>query len=181
MPVELLGRTAFPPIGDPAYRLTLPGYGFYWLALAAAGELAGWHQPTTEPLPEFITIVLARQLARHQREPRRPRPRPAGAAGILPKQSWFEGPAPWKECAWRAPARCADGSGNYLLTELAVEPDGATQQCFFLPFAAAWGEENLAPGAPLLPYTLARVRRGPKVGALYDATHADDFARTLSG
>ena len=43
--------------------------------------------------------------------------------------------------------------GNYLLAEL----DGRAgrrprQQCFFLPFAAAWGEENLAPGgaAPAL-------------------------------
>ena len=71
-------------------------------------------------------------------------------------------------------------TGNYLLAELEVVPAGVSrQQCYLLPFAVAWGEENLAPGAPLLPYTLAKVRRGPKVGALYDATHADDFARTL--
>jgi maltose alpha-D-glucosyltransferase / alpha-amylase len=178
VPVELLGRTAFPPVGDPAYRLTLPGYGFYWLALAASGELAGWHQPTTEPLPEFITIVLdgswraisesrgGRDLARQV------------LPEYLPKQSWFKDPAVEGVRLARA-GEVRGRQGNYLLTELMVEPDGTTQQCFFLPFAAAWGEENLAPGGPLSPYTLARIRRGPKVGALFDATHADDFALAL--
>jgi maltose alpha-D-glucosyltransferase/alpha-amylase len=178
VPVELLGRTVFPPLTEPNYRLTLPGYGFYWLALAQPGELASWHQPTPEPLPEFITIVLGGSW----------RAISESRAGIelarqvlpayLPKQSWF------KETAVDAVrlSRAGEVRGRehtYLLTELAVDPAGTREQCFFLPFAVNWGEENLAPGAPLLPYTLARVRRGPQVGALYDATHADDFARTF--
>ena len=178
VPVELLGRTVFPPVTDPAYRVTLPGYGFYWLALAQPGELASWHQPAPEPLPEFITIVLGgswraisesragRDLARQV------------LPAYLPKQHWFKDPAvEGVQLARAGELRGADRT--YLLTELAVDPVDERAQCFFLPFAAAWGEENLAPGAPLLPYTLARVRRGPQVGALYDATHADDFARTL--
>ena len=178
VPVELLGRTAFPPVSEPAYRLTLPGYGFYWLALAPAGELASWHQPTPEALPEFITIVLGgswraisesrggRELARQV------------LPEYLPKQTWFKDP----KVEGVKLARAGEVRGQqrtYLLAELAIEPDGTSAQCAFLPFAVAWGEENLAPGAPLLPYTLARVRRGPQVGALYDATYADDFARTL--
>src|SRR5207237_1409331 len=34
VPVELLGRTAFPPIGDLPYLLTLPAHAFYWFRLA---------------------------------------------------------------------------------------------------------------------------------------------------
>src|SRR5207253_7581912 len=34
VPVELLGRTAFPPIGELPYLLTLPAHGFYWFRLA---------------------------------------------------------------------------------------------------------------------------------------------------
>jgi maltose alpha-D-glucosyltransferase/alpha-amylase len=178
VPVELLGRTAFPPVTEPSYRLTLPGYGFYWLALPEAGQLASWHQPTPEPLPEFITIVLhdswraisesrgGRDLARQV------------LPGYLPKQTWFKDPAVEGVKLARA-GEVRGHHGTYLLAELSVEPDGTTAQCFFLPFAVAWGEGHLAPGAPLLPYTLARVRRGSQVGALYDATHADDFARTL--
>ena len=178
VPVELLGRTVFPPITEALYRLTLPGYGFYWLALAWSAELEGWHVPTPEPLPDLITIVLdgswraisesrgGRDLARQV------------LPEYLPKQNWFRDPA--VEAVRLARAGEVHGrQGTYLLAELAVEPESTTRQCYFLPFAAAWGEENLAPGGPLYPYTLARIRRGPRIGALYDATHADDFARTL--
>ena len=30
VPVELMGRTAFPPVGELPYLLTLPAHGFYW-------------------------------------------------------------------------------------------------------------------------------------------------------
>ncbi|MCU1354784.1 MAG: trehalose synthase [Acidimicrobiales bacterium] len=33
IPVELFGRTAFPPIGELPYFVTLPPYGFYWFSL----------------------------------------------------------------------------------------------------------------------------------------------------
>ena len=34
-PIEMTGGTAFPPIGDLPYLLTLPAYGFYWFQLTA--------------------------------------------------------------------------------------------------------------------------------------------------
>ncbi|TDC22258.1 maltose alpha-D-glucosyltransferase [Streptomyces sp. 8K308] len=37
-PVELTGEVPFPTIGDEPYRLTLPGHGFYWFAVAATEE-----------------------------------------------------------------------------------------------------------------------------------------------
>ena len=37
-PIELLGRTPFPPIGELPYLLTLPGYGFYWFRLSREAE-----------------------------------------------------------------------------------------------------------------------------------------------
>ncbi len=40
VPVELLGRSPFPPIGDLPYLLTLPGYGFYWFVLPEVGRCA---------------------------------------------------------------------------------------------------------------------------------------------
>jgi maltose alpha-D-glucosyltransferase/alpha-amylase len=33
VPVELLGRTAFPPIGELPYFVTLPPYHFMWFEL----------------------------------------------------------------------------------------------------------------------------------------------------
>ena len=180
VPVELLGRTDFPPISDPGYRLTLPGYGFYWLVLAEAAQLGSWHQPPTEPLPDLITVVLhdswrAISESRGGREIAR-----LVLPEYLPKQSWF---APRDQAVESVRlGRAGELRGrraNYLVAQLEVVSTGCPERCWFLPFAVAWGEENLTPGAPLLPYTLAKARRGANVGALYDATHADDFARTL--
>ena len=36
VPIELTGRSAFPPIGDLPYMLTLAAYGFFWFLLADA-------------------------------------------------------------------------------------------------------------------------------------------------
>ena len=47
VPVELLGRTAFPPIGELPYLLTLPGYGFYWFRLTVDAEPPRWHEQHT--------------------------------------------------------------------------------------------------------------------------------------
>ena len=91
VPVELLGRTVFPPVSDPAYRLTLPGYGFYWLALAAgrrARQLAPAHARAAARVHHHRA---RRQLARHQRKPRRPRARPAGAAGVPAQAELVQG------------------------------------------------------------------------------------------
>ena len=180
VPVELLGRTDFPPISDPGYRLTLPGYGFYWLVLAEAAQLGSWHQPPTEPLPDLITVVLhdswrAISESRGGREIAR-----LVLPEYLPKQSWFAPRDQPVELVRLGRAGELRGRGaNYLVAQLEVVSTGCPERCWFLPFAVAWGEENLTPGAPLLPYTLAKARRGANVGALYDATHADDFARTL--
>jgi maltose alpha-D-glucosyltransferase/alpha-amylase len=32
-PVEMLGYTAFPPVGTERYPLTLGAYGYYWFEL----------------------------------------------------------------------------------------------------------------------------------------------------
>ena len=44
VPVELSGQTAFPPIGDLPYLLTLPGHGFYWFHLSPSDAAPPWHQ-----------------------------------------------------------------------------------------------------------------------------------------
>src|SRR5580698_5120525 len=44
VPVEMLGRTTFPPIGDMPYLLTLSGYGFYWFRLTTDAEAPSWHE-----------------------------------------------------------------------------------------------------------------------------------------
>ena len=44
VPVEMLGRTSFPPIGELPYLLTLPAHGFYWFRLSTDAPAPEWHQ-----------------------------------------------------------------------------------------------------------------------------------------
>ena len=39
VPVEMLGRTTFPPIGELPYLLTISAHGFYWFKLATDAEV----------------------------------------------------------------------------------------------------------------------------------------------
>ena len=66
VPVELLGRSAFPPIGDLPYLLTLPAYGFYWFGLTNTAEQPAWHEQVPEAMPEFVTLVVHRRVAQRQ-------------------------------------------------------------------------------------------------------------------
>ncbi|MBI1209406.1 MAG: maltose alpha-D-glucosyltransferase [Azospirillum sp.] len=178
VPVELVDRVSFPPIGDLPYLLTLPGYAFFWFLLADSAALPSWHEPIPEPMPDLITLVL-RDWAEL----------PASRAGsdlaraVLPlylaKQRWFAA----KDAQisdvrlidfWTQPA-------NAELPSVLVEAqfaDGRPAQRYFLPLTAKWDESLVASGSPLLGFTLAKIRRGPKLGALLDG--AQDEAFTLA-
>src|SRR6202522_602984 len=57
VPVEMLGRTAFPPIGDLPYLLTISAYGFYWFNLTTDTEGPSWHAQVL-PVEERPVLVL---------------------------------------------------------------------------------------------------------------------------
>ncbi|HEX5689940.1 MAG TPA: maltose alpha-D-glucosyltransferase, partial [Roseiflexaceae bacterium] len=54
VPVELFGRTSFPPVGEARYPLTLGAYAFYWFALEPQAAIASGDETSTEP----PTLVL---------------------------------------------------------------------------------------------------------------------------
>src|SRR6516225_7761326 len=58
VPIELLGRAAFPPIGELPYLLTLPGYACYWFRLSREAEAPPWHdeRAAREDLPVLVLI-----------------------------------------------------------------------------------------------------------------------------
>ena len=57
VPVEMLGRSSFPPIGELPYMLTLPGYAFYWFDLAESAPPPSWHEERL-PAEERPWLVL---------------------------------------------------------------------------------------------------------------------------
>jgi maltose alpha-D-glucosyltransferase/alpha-amylase len=55
IPLEMLGRTRFPPIGELPYMITLAPYGFYWFELRERDKSAPVVQ---RAVPEFETLVV---------------------------------------------------------------------------------------------------------------------------
>jgi maltose alpha-D-glucosyltransferase/alpha-amylase len=180
VPIELTGRSAFPPVGDLPYLVTLPAYGFYWFLLAAEGEAPRWHQPQPEALPEFFTLTcrdgrVGSALSGREKE--------LLERDILPKflplQQWYGSPAGrMKEARLTPLAETADG--RHAVTSVEVNAAGEARE-YLLPLSALWGEEHLDAGAAQLSHTLGKLRRGSKVGALVDGAFDADFARRIIG
>jgi len=178
VPIEMTGASAFPPIGDLPYLITLPAYGFYWFLLADADQAPSWHTPVPEVLPDFITLTtrdgtistaLSGREGRQLEKDVLPK--------FLPLQRWFAAKdSPIRNVGVTTLAEL-DG-GRHSLSVADVEVDGETQR-YFLPLSGIWGEETLAFGAPTLAYTLAKLRRGPKVGALIDGAFEASLPETL--
>ncbi|MFN8928100.1 MAG: maltose alpha-D-glucosyltransferase [Rhodospirillales bacterium] len=176
-PIELLGRTAFPPIGDLTYLLTMPGYGFYWFALSREAAVPDWHVALPEPMPELVTLVLTSGWSALD----------GGRAGrdladvlptFLPKQRWFAA----RDRAI-ASVRLAtggairgEGDGWFLGLYDVAFADGGEPERVFLPLSLSFDPEAGNPGWPLLPFTIARGRRGARVGAVHDAMADGRFA-----
>jgi len=58
-PFEMLGSTAFPPVTTSPYVITLPPYGFFWLALVRDPQGRAAPMRSTA-LPELPTLVVPR-------------------------------------------------------------------------------------------------------------------------
>ena len=180
VPLELLGRTPFPPIGELTYLLTLPAYGFYWFLLAEEAELPSWHQPIPEPLPDFVTVVLRDGLAAVAEAQNRKALERQALVAFARNQRWFAAKDVGIERIEMGPsAMLAPGLDGVVLQTLEVRLADRTMHRYLLPLAVAWGEDNVHVGAPLLPFTLAKARRGAKVGALYDASAGELLAHRL--
>ena len=56
VPVEIMGKTSFPPIGKLPYLLTLPGHGYYAFRLAEDAPPPTWHAQvlSTRELPTLV-------------------------------------------------------------------------------------------------------------------------------
>ncbi len=175
VPVELSGNAPFPPVGSLPYMLTLPAYGFFWFLLAPEADAPRWHTQMPDPLPEFVTLTAAGgNLARVLEGRERGQLERDVLPEFLGHQQWFRGGAKRIKRAEVGSFGALPGNPNQLVY-VDVEPTDDRSRRYFLPVTALWGEENLHLGAPKLSYTLARLRHGPNLGALIDASFDENF------
>ncbi|MDA8232256.1 MAG: maltose alpha-D-glucosyltransferase [Magnetospirillum sp.] len=180
VPVELNGQSAFPPIGEAPYALTLPGWGFYWFLLTAEAEPPAWHVAFPGLMPELYTLVVRAGFPDLTAGPCRRTLERDVLPPWLQLQRWFAdrdvGLASVELMNWTG---LAASRGEWLLTRVAVRRADGTATVYLLPLGMAWGdgggEDGAAPGG----LTLARLRKGPQVGVLRDASGEDDFVLAL--
>jgi maltose alpha-D-glucosyltransferase/alpha-amylase len=177
-PIEMLGNSVFPAIGQLTYLLTLPPYGFYWFVLAEDAQSPSWHMPAPEPMPDYLTFVLRggpdeMVTPQYLRE---------FEANILPpylvKRRWFA--AKDQKLASTAIAFTASiGSGREAALVAVDAAHGTGTERYLLPLGIGWDDELTA----ALPQQLAmaRVRRGRRTGFLTDAFTLPGFIHELLG
>jgi maltose alpha-D-glucosyltransferase/alpha-amylase len=182
VPVEMLGRTAFPPIGERFYLLTLPAYAFYWFRLTVDAQPPDWHAQV-EPPQEQPMLVLFDSWTSFFRDKVVPwrigmaeKLRTQLEGEVLPRfvagQRWYaakgepvERVAVADHSIWNA------GGIGWLLLFLDVR-----DAQYFVPLALAWedDEDHMRAFAAA---TVARVRQQANVGLVGDAVADEAFCR----
>jgi maltose alpha-D-glucosyltransferase/alpha-amylase len=194
IPVELMGRTAFPPIGELPYLLTLPLWGFYWFELAAGAKTPEWHEerPVRDELPilvipEGLRAILTEQaaaqndlrtlLARRMREQLEREVLP----NFLAAQRWFAGKG--RQIASTELIQHHEWStqaGSWLLSVAHVQFIDGGRQSYALPLALAWEDGGFERVQSLMHAAVARVRQRARVGVVLDAFWDDAFCRSIA-
>jgi maltose alpha-D-glucosyltransferase / alpha-amylase len=182
IPIEMLGGSIFPNVGQLSYQLTLAPYGFYWFVLATAAQMPPGYVSPQQSLPEYRTLVLhdgaediikslaTRSVIEQQILP-----------VYLPRQRWYASKqlaAHGIRLALVTTLPSAPGSPELpcLLTEVEVTLPGGLER-YFLPMGFIDEDREISALAQLL--ALARVRLGRNVDVLSDAFALDAFVHDL--
>lgn len=192
VPLELMGRTPFPPIGELPYLLTLPGYGFYWFRLAKGEEVPEWHEERL-PREELPVVVLFDgwlsffservipwriAMAEKTREQLETEILPHFVAG----QRWYAAKDKTiRRVVLDDHAEWGGEAASWMMGLFRVESadaDADAAPMYFLPLALAW-EDDDERMARLMPATIARARQQARIGIMGDAFADVSFCRAL--
>jgi maltose alpha-D-glucosyltransferase/alpha-amylase len=191
VPVEMLGRTAFPPIGDLPYLLSLPAHGFYWFRLDANAEVPNWHAEQTSPddLPVMVLFDGWTSFFRDRVVPWRigmaETVRAQFEGEVLPRylesRRWYAGKGePIRRVRLAEHVLWESGGHTYLLAVVVVEGPAKPAR-YLLPLALAWEETEDARVRSLAGGTIAKARQQARIGVIGDAMFDEAFAHAVVG
>jgi maltose alpha-D-glucosyltransferase/alpha-amylase len=189
VPVEMLGRTAFPPIGELPYLLTMSGYGFYWFRLTTDAEVPSWHEQivSIDERPVLVLFDGWTSLFRDRVVPWRigiaEKTRLQFETDTLPRyietQRWYAAKGLSIDRA-----RIADhvlwqeGKLSWLVTLLDLDCAGE-HTGYFMPLALAWEERDEERVRNLSTAAVAKIRQQANVGVMGDAFADEMFCRSV--
>jgi maltose alpha-D-glucosyltransferase/alpha-amylase len=174
IPLEMLGRTRFPAIGERPYMITLGPYGYYWFQLKERDK----SEPVTpRAVPEFETLVvpvnstwvsLARERGVFERDV---------LPGFLARTRWYpeRDPEQIRPTLTSAVPFCDIGDNRPWLAFFEATQRGVASR-YVLPMQIEWvrfDRERFNPRA------LAAVRQGAREGTLLDVATDQIFIGLL--
>jgi maltose alpha-D-glucosyltransferase / alpha-amylase len=207
VPVEMLGRNAFPPIGDLPYLLTISGYGFYWFRLATDVAVPSWHRQivSVDERPVLVLFDGWTSLFRERVVPWRigmaEKTRQQFETDTLPRyietQRWYAAKGIaidrarivehglWQEgkTSWLVSMVELDGAGDKAAERQAERraerPGSADAPAYFLPLALAWEERDDERVRNISTAAVAKIRQQGNVGVIGDAFADEAFCRAV--
>jgi maltose alpha-D-glucosyltransferase/alpha-amylase len=189
VPVEMLGRTAFPPIGDLPYLLTISGYGFYWFRLATDAAVPSWHEQivSVDERPVLVLFDGWLSLFRERVVPWRigmaEKTRAQFETDTLPRyietQRWYAAKGtPIERVRITEQVLWQEGKVTWLVA--LVELDGAEPRAsYFLPLGLAWEDREDDRVRNLSTSAVAKIRQQANVGVMGDAFADEVFCRAV--
>src|SRR6202453_862606 len=189
VPVEMLGRTTFPPIGDLPYLLTLSGYGFYWFRLTKDAEAPAWPEQVTsvDERPVLVLFDGWSSLFRDRVVPWRiamaEKTRAQLETDALPRfietQRWYAAKGtPIERARIVDHVMWQEGKISWVAALLDVVAGGDAAN-YFMPLALAWEDRDEERLRNLSTAAIAKVRQQASVGVMGDAFADEAFCRAL--
>ena len=189
VPVEMLGRTAFPPIGDLPYLMTISAHGFYWFKLTTDAEAPSWHEQifSIDERPVLVLFDGWSSLFRDRvvpwrigmAEKTRVQFETDTLARFIESQRWYAAKGTVIERAriidhvvWQ------EGKLSWVLALLDL---GGTEEpaSYFMPLALAWEERDEDRVRNLTTAAIAKIRQQANVGIMGDAFADEAFCRAI--
>ena len=179
VPVEMFGRTDFPPIGELPYFLTLSPHGFYWFSLEPQ-ELHGEYAPAVpgeeRQIPKLVLRGSWERLLASNRQQR--------LLDVLTDyvrgRRWFRSKARTiRRPSIRATIPMPLDGRDVQIVLFELDYSEGEPETYFLPLTFATGE-RAAQVRDWTPHAIvAEVTSAGEDGVLYDALWEPDFAQAL--
>jgi len=167
IPVEMIGRTEFPPIGDLPYFLTLGPHSFYWFRLEPPAGPIQTGKPAAEAMPGVPQLALDEMWVTLLE------PEYLYSLGhdILPPylvgQRWFRGKAR-DLVSCRAIDWCKLGA-SFFMFMIEVDYASGQKETYVMPLKIVQGEAAESLSRQIPDSIVATVKNWRGEGILYDA------------
>jgi maltose alpha-D-glucosyltransferase/alpha-amylase len=191
VPVEMLGRTAFPPVGELPYLLTIAAYGFYWFRLTTDSEAPSWHAQifSIDERPVLVLfdgwnslfpdrVVSWRVgMAEKTRQQFETQTLPC----FIETQRWYAAKgSPIVRARLTEQLIWQEGRFAWLLAVVDLDLRGGGERVsYFVPLALAWEERDEDRVHALSTAAVAKIRQQADVGVMGDAFADEHFCHAI--